>query len=93
MPELLETLMLVCFGISWPVSLIKNIKAGTAKNMSLQFNLLIIFGYVAGITAKLMNGNTGYVLVAYLINLAAVSANVAVYFINRKKDIAREKRV
>lgn len=85
--------MLICFGISWPISLIKNIKAGTAKNMSLQFNLLIIVGYLAGITAKILSGNTGYVLVAYIVNLIAVSANVVVYFINKSHDMARENGI
>ena len=91
MPQILETAMLVCFGFSWPISLIKNINAGTAKNMSLHFNLLIIVGYLAGITAKVLSGNTGYVLAAYIINLVAVSANVVVYFINKRKDNIKEK--
>ena len=52
--ELLETVMLVCFGISWPVSLIRNVRARTAKGMSLGFILLIIAGYIAGIAAKII---------------------------------------
>ena len=27
MSELLESVMLICFGLSWPISLAKNIKA------------------------------------------------------------------
>lgn len=86
MYEILETVMLVCFGASWPVSVIKNIKAKTAKSMSLQFILLIITGYLAGIAGKIINGNFNYVLVVYLINLAFVSVNLLVYFINRRYD-------
>ncbi len=86
MNEILETIMLICFGASWPISVMKNIKAHTAKNMSLQFILLIITGYVAGITAKILNGQINYVLVVYLVNLAFVSVNLAVYFINRHYD-------
>ena len=78
--------MLVCFGLSWPISLIKNIKAKTAKNMSIQFNLLIILGYIAGIAAKLVSGTLNYVLIVYIINLIMVSANAVVYFINRNYD-------
>ena len=52
MAEILETVMLICFGCSWPMSLVKNIKAKTAKGMSVGFTLLILTGYVAGITAK-----------------------------------------
>lgn len=78
--------MLVCFGLSWPINVIKAIKARTAKNMSLPFILLIISGYVAGITAKIMTGQINYVLIVYFINLAIVTVNLAVYFRNRRLD-------
>lgn len=86
MAELLESTMLICFGLSWPMNLAKNIKAKSARNMSLQFILLIITGYVAGISAKIYNHRFNYVLVVYLLNLVVVSANVIVYFINRRYD-------
>ena len=57
--------------------------------MSLSFTLMIITGYIAGITAKVMAENYSYVLVAYIINLLMVSANVVVYFYNKNLD---EKR-
>ncbi len=83
---ILETIMLVCFGFSWPLNLIKAYKARTAKSTSLPFILLIITGYVAGISAKLVNGNINYVLIAYILNLAIVSLNLAVYFRNLALD-------
>ncbi len=87
LPELLEAAMLICFGLSWPISLMKNIRARTARNMSLQFILLICLGYVAGITAKLLRGGSlTFVLAVYLLNLAIVSANLVVYFRNRRLD-------
>ncbi len=84
--EVLETSMLVCFGASWPISVIRNIRAKTAKSMSLQFILLIITGYLAGIIAKLITGQISYVLLVYLFNLAIVSINLVVYFVNRRHD-------
>lgn len=89
MTSALEATMLICFGLSWPINLIKNIKAKTAKSMSLKFIILIIVGYIAGISAKLISHNINYVLAIYLLNLAIVSVNVLVYFINTKKDKAR----
>ena len=86
MGEILESVMLICFGISWPLNVIKNIKARSAKGMSLPFILMITFGYVAGIAAKIINGNYSYVLVIYIINLLFVSVNIVVYFINRGYD-------
>lgn len=87
MSELLESVMLICFGLSWPVSVVKNIKAHTAKSMSLPFILLIITGYIAGISSKIINHNFSYVLVIYFFNLFVVSMNVVVYFINRNYDL------
>ena len=86
MTNILEAFMLVCFGLSWPISLYKNIKAKTAKSMSLQFTLLIITGYISGIIAKIVNNSFNYVLVIYFINLIIVSANIVVYFINLRYD-------
>jgi len=83
---ILETIMLVCFGFSWPMNLIKAYKARTAHSTSLPFILLIIAGYIAGISAKIALGNINYVLVAYLLNLAIVSLNLVVYFRNITLD-------
>ena len=87
MSEVLESIMLICFGLSWPVSVVKNIKAHTAKSMSLPFILLIITGYIAGISSKIINHNFSYVLAIYFFNLFVVSLNVVVYFINRSYDL------
>lgn len=95
MSELLESVMLICFGLSWPMSLYKNVKARSAKNMSLNFILLIILGYVAGIVSKLCANKFNYVLAVYIVNLVIVGANLVVYFINKnydkKGDVQHEK--
>lgn len=89
MGSILETFMLVCFGFSWPLNVIKAYKARTAKGTSLPFILLIITGYIAGISAKILTHQINYVLIAYLINLAIVSLNVVVYFRNVTLDNRR----
>ena len=83
---LFETAMLVCFGLSWPVNLVKSIKSKTAKATSLKFLLLIFLGYICGITAKFISGQINYVLIVYFLNIAVVGANIAVYFINKSHD-------
>lgn len=93
MAEICETIMLICFGLSWPVSLIKNIKLKSAKGMNLQFILLITFGYVAGITAKILNKQFNFVFAMYIINILMVSGNIVVYFINKRFDAIREGKV
>lgn len=86
MCELLESIMLICFGMSWPVNVYRNFRARTARGMSPMFILLIITGYIAGIAAKILSGNTGLILAVYLINLIMVLLNLAVYFRNRRMD-------
>ena len=86
MAKILETVMLICFGISWPINLIKNVKARSAKGMSLMFIVMIIIGYIAGITAKIVGNQINYVLIAYVVNLLMVSANLVVYCINKRID-------
>ena len=86
MTEILEAIMLVCFGLSWPISLIRNIQQKTAAGMNIYFILLIILGYLAGITAKLISHQFTYVLAFYILNLLIVSGNVPVYFRNKRYD-------
>lgn len=89
MGSVLESVMLICFGLSWPLNVIKAYRARTARGTSLTFIVLIIIGYVAGIIAKLITGQTNYVLAVYLLNLAIVSVNVIVYFRNMSLDKKR----
>lgn len=92
MVEVFEAIMLICFGLSWPVSLVKNIQLKSAKTMNLYFTLLIITGYISGIIAKFMAGKITYVLFIYFLNLVVVSCNVVVYFINRRYDKKNEQK-
>ena len=55
MAEILEIVMILSFGASWPANVIKSYKARTTKGKSLIFLCLIFFGYIAGISSKLVN--------------------------------------
>ncbi|MBP3313978.1 MAG: hypothetical protein J6K84_04905 [Oscillospiraceae bacterium] len=91
MAQFLEATMLLCFGVSWPISLAKSIQAKTAKTTSVWFILLIMAGYMAGITAKIISHTTGYILVVYFLNLAVVSCNLIVWCMNHSRDRKQEK--
>ena len=91
MASILETAMLICFGLSWPINLVKSIKAGTAKATSLKFLVLITVGYLCGIAAKFASQQYNYVLAVYFVNLVVVAANLMVYFINRQRDKKAEQ--
>jgi hypothetical protein len=93
MGHLFEAVMLVCFGFSWPLNVIKAYKARSAKGTSLAFIILIITGYVAGLTAKFINHQFNYVLAVYFLNLAIVMSNLVVYFRNVALDKKRENNI
>lgn len=84
--HLFEAFMLICFGFSWPLNVIKAYKARTTKGTSFAFIILIVTGYLAGITAKIINGQFNYVLAVYFINLAIVMLNIVVYIRNKALD-------
>ena len=86
MGAIFETVMLVCFGLSWPINVVKAYKSQTTKGTSLPFIFLIITGYVAGIIAKVIAGQTNYVLIVYVINLVIVLLTVVVYARNYQLD-------
>ena len=97
MAELLEIVMIVSFGASWPLNVIKSYRARTAKGKSLPFLLLIFFGYIAGIASKLVNdaymaafAEKWYVLFFYVLNLIMVGVDLLLYVRNTRLDKASE---
>lgn len=93
MSEFLEILMIVSFGFSWPLNVIKSYKARTTKGKSLSFLCLIFFGYVAGIASKLTNeaymasiASKWYVLFFYVLNFVMVGIDLCLYARNYALD-------
>ena len=91
MVEILEVIMLVSFGASWPLNVIKSYKARSTKGKSLAFLCLIFFGYIAGILSKLLNesymmslASKWYVLFFYVLNLIMVGTDLCLYARNYK---------
>lgn len=83
MKEICELIMLICFGISWPVSVYKSIKTKSTQGKSLIFIFAIIIGYIFGIVGKIIGGQFNYVLGVYCVNLCVVSLDLILYFINK----------
>lgn len=93
MSEILEIVMILSFGASWPLNVIKSYKARTTKGKSLAFLLLIFFGYVAGIASKFMNdaymaefSQKWYVLFFYFLNITMVGIDLILYIRNYGLD-------
>jgi len=90
MSQFLEAVMVVLFGISWPLNIMKSLKSRTAKGKSLPFLIFIWVGYIAGIASKLVSGSITYVFVFYVLNLVMVSIDFCLYFRNVRLDKERE---
>jgi hypothetical protein len=95
MSEILEIVMILSFGASWPFNVVRSFKARTAKGKSPAFLILILIGYVAGIVAKLTNSaymaefsTKWYVLIFYIINFIMVAVDLGLYVRNRRLDLS-----
>ncbi len=97
MAEILETLMLISFGISWPINAYKSYKARSTKGKSLTFLILIFSGYICGIISKLINpaymsslSTKWYVLAVYVFNFVMVGTDLLLYFRNQRLERSGE---
>ena len=86
-----ETIMVLCFGVSWPLAMYKSIKSKSAKGKSPYFTRAIITGYVSIIIGKIVLAEfEGWLnilkFVLYIVNLLMVSTDLCLYFRNKKLD-------
>lgn len=99
MTDLLEALMILCFGLSWPISIRKSWISRTAKGKSLFFEFFIWIGYIFGIARKIILWNAaagplewlfylGWFF--YVLNIVEITIDMALYFRNVKLDKARD---
>lgn len=91
MAELFEAFMVICFGISWPLSIYKSYKSRTTHGKSIVFLFFVLTGYVFGISSKLVSSNITYVFIFYVSNFLMVSVDIFLYFRNKKFDSAKQK--
>ncbi len=91
--EICEMVMMISFGASWPLNVIKSYKGRTAKGKSLGFLCLVLIGYIVGIIGKFANkkymsslDSNWYVLFFYFLNFIMVFIDFLLYFRNRKLD-------
>ncbi len=82
--EVLETMMIIGFGVSWPLSIMRSYKARSTKGKSVLFLFCIAFGYVCGIVSKLLSHNLNLAFWFYIPNIIMVSTDICLYFRNKK---------
>jgi hypothetical protein len=86
--SIFETLMLLCFGASWPFSIVRSYRARSAEGKSLLFLVLLELAYICGILHKLID-YTDIALALYIANFLMVLADIALYFRNTRLDKKR----
>ena len=74
-----EALMLVCFGVSWPLSILKALRTKEVRGKSPLFMAVICTGYACGVTHKLLYA-MDWVIWLYALNLVLVATDLALYY-------------
>ena len=87
MDNIFEMLMVILFGVSWPLNIAKAWKARTQKGSSVLFYFFILAGYVFGLGSKYIKlqqgiSTPGYVWFFYILNAVMVSVGIAIYYRN-----------
>ena len=78
--EILEFAMLFAFGFSWPFAIWRTYHAKRVDGKSPQFMFIVIFGYLCGIAAHLVEGTKLWLCWVYLADILLVSMDLALYF-------------
>ncbi|MDR1493897.1 MAG: hypothetical protein LBT05_14440 [Planctomycetaceae bacterium] len=76
--------MLAAFGVSWPISIWKLWKAKRSDGKSVGFALIVILGYLSGITHKVCY-NFDLVILLYIFNTLMVAVDLALTLWYRRK--------
>ncbi|PYG87840.1 hypothetical protein LY28_01860 [Ruminiclostridium sufflavum DSM 19573] len=86
--SIFEALMLLSFGAAWPIQLYKSYTSRKTAGKSIAFSYVVLFGYISGITHKLLYSRD-IVLGLYFLNLVMVLCDMLLYYRNKRIE-ARE---
>lgn len=75
----LEALMLICFGLSWPISIYKSLKTKVVVGKSPMYMIIVCIGYLCGILHKIIF-SYDWIIVLYSINLLMVLFDLCLYY-------------
>ena len=91
--EFFESVMMLCFGFSWPFAILKTVRVKNPAGKSYLFMCLVIIGYLAGCVNKIIN-DMDFVFYFYLLNtlLVATDLVLCLYYQNRLKRLNREQK-
>jgi hypothetical protein len=76
-----EAVMMICFGAAWPVSIYKSWTSRTCAGKSIVFLYIVLVGYAAGLTHKLLYSRD-WVIILYALNGLMVIIDILLYYRN-----------
>lgn len=83
--SIFEAIMLVCFGLSWPMSIYRTYKVKNPVGKSTAFLWLVIVGYAAGILNKIF-GKMDWVIWLYALNTLMVVVDLFLVCLYRARN-------
>ncbi len=86
-----ETVMIVSFGVSWPLSIVRSVRSRSTQGKSLLFMCFIVFGYICGLISKFMTSTYNLAFWFYFPNIIMVCTDIGLYFRNKKLERAAGK--
>ena len=75
-----EATMLICFGISWPVSIAKALRTKVVAGKSPLFMAIVCLGYLCGVVHKALY-SFDWIIALYAVNLVLVAVDLSLYFL------------
>jgi len=77
--SIFEALMLICFGLSWPISIYKSIKTKVVDGKSPMYMFIVCAGYLFGILHKIFY-SPDWIISLYTVNLIMVICDICLYY-------------
>jgi hypothetical protein len=82
--QVCEAGMLICFGLSWPISILKSLRTKIVHGKSQGFMWLIFGGYLSGLTSKMFQAVANdswpdWTTPLYILNLLLVGWDIYLY--------------
>lgn len=75
-----EAVMLICFGVSWPVSIAKTLRTKIVAGKSPLFMAIVCVGYASGVAHKALYA-FDWITALYAVNMAMVAVDLSLYFV------------
>jgi hypothetical protein len=86
--SIFELIMMLCFGAAWPVSIYKSLKAKSIEGKSVLFLYIILIGYIAGVTHKIMY-SYDFIIYLYILNGVMVLTDILLYYRNKRNILTQ----